>query len=410
MLFFLDLQEIITYSDDMELKTIITDDVKTLFQIFDNQIRLVGGCVRDYLLGQACQDYDLATPLLPQDVIDRLQRHNIPVFLTGARYGTVTAVYHGTSYEITTLRTDDNQDGRHASVRFVSQYQQDAQRRDFTINALYMDCLGDIQDYTDGLSDLEKKCVRFIGHPIQRVREDFLRVLRYFRFVAYLGTHHIDNVSLQACRDECGGLKNISVERIQAEMKRLLMAPHVIQALALMHQAGVLAVLIPQYHINRLADFIHIYPQADFLQRLSVLTDNPLALNWKWSRSQKKQIQQYLLPVCITMDDIQNKYLLWQLGWGGFLFHVYQAVLNCRLSLCEVQNMYRWTMPVFPVTGYDVYQLGFRGKEIADQLKIAENLWVKIGLPCEKKLVINALLRYNEQKTNNGKDVKNAKM
>ena len=392
----------------MDLKSVITDDIQTLFNIFDNQIRLVGGCVRDYLLNKTNHDYDLATPLSPQNVIERLQQHHIPVFLTGVRYGTVTAVLNKVPYEITSLRTDTNPDGRHADVQFVADYQQDALRRDFTVNALYMDCQGHVSDYVDGLTDIKKKCVRFVGEPTQRVREDFLRILRYFRFVAYLGTTCLDESSLQACQIERNGLETISVERIQSEMHRLLMAPSVIDSLKLMHKTGVLSVLLPSYDIKRLSDFISLCPSVDFLQRLCVLTDNPLSLNWKWSRQQKARLQRYMLPVHITSDDNDNKYRLWQLGQDAFTFHVYQAVLKHNLPHQTMQRMLQWKIPVFPITGHDVYQLGFRQAEITRQLKIAEQLWVKMMLTSEKTLVINALLRYNEQKTNNEKDTKNA--
>ncbi len=373
----------------------ITPDVAHLFHIFDNQIRMVGGCVRDYVMQKEMHDYDFATPLSPEKVIEILKKNKIASYSTGLKHGTVTAVYHDIPYEITTLRTDTETDGRHAAVHFVTDYALDAKRRDFTMNALYMDAAGNISDYTSGLADIQARCVRFIGNPEHRVQEDYLRILRYFRFLSYFGTHQIDKSSLCACEKHRAGLKQISIERIREEIMRLLSMPFTIEALTLMKQSRVAEILLPVCYVDKLAKFISIYPQSDSLERLMILTNESKSLDWKWSNEQKKRIALYSKTVTLSNDDNANRYLLWQIGKQAFLFHVARAAafqLLDKKRLIELQNL---TVPVFPIVAADIIALGYKGAQIGQQLKIAEHLWAKIGLPCEKKLVIEYLLHYN---------------
>jgi poly(A) polymerase len=180
--------------------------------------RIVGGAVRDALLGLAVSDVDLATPLLPEDIVQRLETARIKAVPTGIDHGTITAVSDGRTFEITTLRRDVETDGRRATVAFSSDWQEDAARRDFTINALYADPDdGKIIDYFGGLADLESGLVRFIGDAGQRIAEDHLRILRLFRFHARFGKGPIDPDALSAARANASKLMALSRERIADE-------------------------------------------------------------------------------------------------------------------------------------------------------------------------------------------------
>ena len=188
--------------------------------------RYVGGAVRDTLLGLEVKDIDLATPLVPADVMARLDAAKIGHVPTGIAHGTITAILKGGPVEITTLRHDVSTDGRRATVAFASEWQDDAARRDFTINALYADpATGEISDFFGGLDDLKARRVRFIGDARERIREDHLRILRYFRFQARFGSQPADAESENACAELAATLKGLSRERIGMEMLNLLALP-----------------------------------------------------------------------------------------------------------------------------------------------------------------------------------------
>lgn len=209
--------------------------------------RIVGGAVRDSLLGLEVSDVDLATTLLPDMVIDRLEAARIKAVPTGLDHGTVTAVASGRNYEITTLRRDVATDGRRATVAFSTDWQEDAARRDFTINALYADPQsGEIFDYFGGLHDLQAGIVRFIGDADQRIAEDFLRILRYFRFFARFGRGPADDEAIRACARGAHGLTALSRERIAQELTRLLLLADPAQSIDLMISHGIFAPFLPE--------------------------------------------------------------------------------------------------------------------------------------------------------------------
>lgn len=198
-------------------------ELKFLYYILEKfgEVRLVGGCVRDMLIGIEPKDVDIATSILPEKLIDILSKNEIKCFPTGIEFGTITAVVDQKAFEITTLRKDISTDGRRATVKFTNDWFEDAKRRDFTINAMYCDLNGNITDFFNGIDDLKNKKIKFIGDPEHRIEEDFLRILRYFRFFAYLGGSNIDESSFSAVIKLKSGLQKISGERIKAEMFKL---------------------------------------------------------------------------------------------------------------------------------------------------------------------------------------------
>ena len=207
--------------------------------------RYVGGAARNTLMGLDVKDIDIATPLTPDAVTQRLQAAGLKAVPTGIEHGTITAVADGQPYEVTTLRCDVETDGRRAVVAFTTDWQEDAGRRDFTINALYVSVDGEIFDYHNGLADLEAGHVRFIGDATARIREDYLRILRLFRFHAWYGKGEIDAVALKAAAAEKSGLAKLSGERIAQEMLRLLEAENPLPVLRVMAASGILAEILP---------------------------------------------------------------------------------------------------------------------------------------------------------------------
>jgi poly(A) polymerase len=217
--------------------------VKRIFDVFDGageETRAVGGALRNALLGVPVSDVDFATTALPQITMDRAKAANLRAVPTGFDHGTVTVIVEGQPFEITTLREDVETDGRRAKVLFGRDFEQDALRRDFTINALSCDRAGRIFDYADGLADMDARRVRFIGDAQQRVREDYLRILRFFRFHAAYGEGPLDAQAFHAAVIEREGMHNLSRERIRAELLKLLGARHCAPTIAIMCGAGLL--------------------------------------------------------------------------------------------------------------------------------------------------------------------------
>ena len=208
--------------------------------------RMVGGCVRDALLGRPVADIDLATPDAPEDVMEALRQAGLKAVPTGLAHGTVTAVAAHRGYEVTTLRRDVATDGRHAVVAFTADWRADAARRDFTINAMSMAATGEVFDHFGGLADLEAGRVRFVGDAATRIAEDYLRVLRFFRFHARYGRGAPDADALEAIRAAIPGLARLSAERVWSELKRILAGPDPAGTATLMRQTGVLAAVLPE--------------------------------------------------------------------------------------------------------------------------------------------------------------------
>lgn len=236
--------------------------------------RFVGGCVRDTLVDPTLDelDIDIATQEPPERTLALLEAARLKVVPTGLAHGTVTAHVGTRSFEITSLRRDVRTDGRRAVVAFTDDFVEDAARRDFTFNAMSCDLNGRLYDPFGGWADLQHGHVRFVGDPRARIREDYLRILRFFRFYARFGEGAPDPAALEACREERGGLERLSGERIAAELRRLLVAPKAIESVRLMLQVGVLDELLGMaVDPARLASLLHVAPEADAVLRLAAL-------------------------------------------------------------------------------------------------------------------------------------------
>ena len=221
---------------------------------------IVGGAVRNALLGEPVEDIDIATALRPERVMELAAAAGLKVVPTGIEHGTVTVVAEGEGFEVTTFRRDVETDGRRAVVEFSDRLEEDAARRDFTINALYAGADGAVIDPVGGLDDLAARRLRFVGDPAQRIAEDYLRILRFFRFHARYGRGAPDDAALAASAAGAEGLARISRERIGAEMRKLLSAPDPVEAVRLMQRTGVLAQVLPGADAERLAGLVAAEP------------------------------------------------------------------------------------------------------------------------------------------------------
>jgi len=330
--------------------------------------RMVGGCVRNTLMGYPVTDVDFATTLIPDNVVSMLERCGISAQDRYARYGTIVAYTGGHSYEITTLRSDHAADGRYAQVVFTDQWDQDAQRRDFTMNALYQDAAGTIHDPLGGMVDLKNRFVRFIGNPDDRIIEDHLRILRYMRMAAwYQGADvPLSEDALTACAQNRHRLATLSAERIMAEMIKLLAAPQMPRMLAEMHTSNITAPHLPPFdggqRAARLMGFFDL-PVDRAKAALLILCQDPevILTTWPLTRSQRRWFQQAL-----TGQDWTSP----------------EALLARALSTETDDTAARalfdqwWNRRTPPITAADLLAAGVpQGPELSKRLTLAQHLW-----------------------------------
>lgn len=372
--------------------------VQTLFAAFDNRLRLVGGCVRDKILNILSDDIDLATPLTPDEMETVFHEHGIRFIETGRKHGTMTAIIDGKPYEITTLRVDEKTDGRHAKVAFTDSYTMDAHRRDFTINALYMDNTGHIYDYTNGLEDLHHRYVRFIGTPDERITEDYLRLLRYFRFWGKLGHTQVDESAVTACQKYAPHLASISLERKTAELMKILADTACDKTFSLMAKYHVLPHLIFHANIPSLRAFLSVRPKASVLEKLAVLTQGtPPTLSL--SKAQKKQLEQLGRPITFSSDMKQNQLLLCDTGTDLFDFYIDRALSAQTITLDFAIRLRALPIKHFPLTPQDLLNIGIlEGPQIAQKLTQARAIWADLDFTPDKKLVLKTLMAYTDKK------------
>ena len=252
------INEVILHEEKLDVKSVITSSIKKLDKVFKNnnyELRIVGGAVRDLALGKTPKDIDLATDATPDEMIAMLDKASIRHKPTGLEHGTITAILDNEPFEITTLRADTETDGRHAEVEFVKSWEEDAKRRDLTYNAMSMDMEGKVYDYFDGMDDLQDKVSKFVGDADERIKEDYLRILRYFRFQGRLSTPTWDKDTLKAISSNVKGLQNISSERIWQEMSKVLSGNNVASIVEYMALTGTSKIIgLSTNELNKVKD------------------------------------------------------------------------------------------------------------------------------------------------------------
>ena len=359
-------------------------------------VRFVGGCVRNSLLGDSVTDIDLATVHEPGESTRLLSEAGIKVVPTGIEHGTVTAVVDGKSFEVTTLRADIETFGRHAVVRFGQSWSEDAARRDFTMNAIYADPDGTLFDPVGGVADAQARRVRFIGQSDRRIKEDFLRILRFFRFNAQYSNGEVDAEALSACARNASGLSQLSGERIQGELFKLLAAPAPGKWLAHMNEAGVLARVLPHATLESIVSgrIDDLPPQLRrtgtrelALIRLCALLESreksidAVADALKLSNEAKTHllaISAAQNAVSGKMNDADMRRATYR--HSGALRDAIAVAYFCgQVSRQEADRLlsFSWIPPRFPITGADVVALGLApGPDIGAVLKEVERWWI----------------------------------
>lgn len=351
------------------------------------QARVVGGAVRNALLGRRVEDIDLACDLQPGQTMEALEKAGIKVVPTGIVFGTVTAIVDHKGYEITTLRRDVETDGRRAKVAFTDDWQADASRRDFTLNALYVDREGRLTDYGSGLEDLAARRLRFIGDPQARIQEDVLRLLRFFRFLSQIEGLSPDQPSLAACKAMVHLLPTLSAERVWRELSRLLLGEKAIPVLRLMKKEGILdGFLLEASRIETLENLISFekeYAQQDAVRRLGVLLERDhavVARRLKFSKANEARLS-FLgaLPEAVRAcaEKKQLRQCLYDYGKEKMMDAALLAMSEGKLLFASFLPAIRsWIRPVFPLRGRDLLMLGvLEGPEIGARLSALEAWW-----------------------------------
>ncbi len=377
-------------------------ETKKLFGVLAGkgiETRAVGGAVRNTLLGRPVKEVDFASTATPEQVTELAERASLKVVPTGIDHGTVTVIVGKRPFEVTTLRRDVETFGRRAKVAYTDDWAIDAGRRDFTMNALYVSADGALHDPLGGYGEIAEHRVRFIGDAVERIREDYLRILRFFRFNAAYGTAPYDGKGIAACVRERDGLEQLSAERVGAELMVLLAAPGAGDALTAMYDYGLLVSLLASAPL--LADFQHlaaleeaIGAAPDPVLRLGVLVvmvpedAERLGRRFRLPNADVKRLDAIGSNRDLSAGSSEEaaKAALYRLGNGGYRDRVLTAWARSGdgpddprwRQLVELPD--RWKVPEFPVKGADLIALGFsKGPRLGKALKAIEDKWIAGG-------------------------------
>jgi poly(A) polymerase len=374
--------------------------------------RFVGGCVRNLLVGRAIDDIDIATVLTPDAVMAALKAARVRCVPTGIEHGTVTAISEGRPYEVTTLRRDVETDGRRAVVAFTTDWAEDAERRDFRLNALYMDGQGRLYDPTgEGVADALAGRIVFVGDAATRIREDYLRILRFFRFGAWFGHGAADRAGLAACAALKDGLLRLSAERVSKELLKLLAAPDPRRAMDEMAGAGALAAILPEARpLDRFRALVEIDTGLDAidpeLRLAALLPSDPAAAGGAAQRLRLSNAQRGRLEAAAEADPAigpemtpaEARRRIYRLGAAAFADRVKLAWAGRRgeagpwLALLRLAET--WTAPKFPLTGHDAAAAGFkRGPALGEALRTVEGYWIDQDFQPSREALLERLKR-----------------
>lgn len=393
-----------TYSHP-ELVKKFPKEVKTLFEIFGDEIRLVGGSVRDLLLGKTLNDFDFATRFLPEETIKILEKNKIKAVPTGVKFGTITAVVNDKNFEITTLRKDKETDGRYCNPEFVDDFYFDAARRDFTINALYLDSKGFITDYFDGISDLKNVKVRFIGDANKRIEEDFLRILRFFRFSNEYAAK-LDVKGLAACVKQKDNLKKLSRERIRAEVFKMISSSkkqNLLAILKVIKSKKIAAeIFSSDLDIKGLEHLFEIEKNlkivADLNLKIAVLfgeknLDHKIFFAEICATNAEKKYFQF-----IAKNSVKDLKKLLVENDKEMVLGLYLQDLSKNYDLKKIaaakktiSYLRKFSLPDFPLKSSDLIALGFSGKKLGLALQKTQEIWAENDFKFSKNELIASL-------------------
>jgi poly(A) polymerase len=388
------------------------------------EARFVGGCVRDFILGEPVDDIDIATQEPPKRVIELLTDSGIKAIPIGINHGTITAIVKNKKFEITTLRRDIETDGRHAVVEYTDDWKKDAARRDFTINAISIDLEGNIFDYFTGRQDLASKVIRFVGDAPDRIKEDYLRILRYFRFIATLDLDVGDKRDIDACAENASNLSVLSAERLRSELFKILSSNMKKNIIPLMYHKGILCNIIP--HIvtpDRLLELIRLETNhsinesnlPDPIRRLAALIETDIAgvaeitATLKLSKIERNRLtnlKSHTDQIRWDMTYNESQRVIYKRGakevidlvflnWADMIITSRKNITNFEegwLSVISIAQQNIEKEIKFPIKGQDAINLGLLpGRKISQLLSQVEEWWLDNGCTANRKACLNKL-------------------
>ena len=382
-------------------------NIKFLFKIFkknNEETRFIGGCVRDLIIKKKeSYDVDLATTLKPNEIIEVLKKKKIKVIKSGFSHGTVIAILNKEKFEITTLRKDIKTDGRHAKVKFTKDWFVDSNRRDFTVNAMSCDFNGNLYDYHNGLKDLKEGRIKFIGDSKKRIKEDFLRILRYFRFYAYYGKNNIEKNQINTFKNLSSNLKKLSSERLYYEFEKILLSNNAYKVIKLMQNSGVLKYIIFNKNyierIKSLNKFNKINHLIDFSTRLAIILNKKNLLkvsrNLKLSKAENNKINKIIkLNKSFNFKDFEknkSKYVYYyghEILQSLLIYNFFKHTSNSKVEkyLRIIYSVKNLKIPNLPIYGKDIIRFGIKpGPKIGKLIKFIESWWILNNFKPSKK-------------------------
>ena len=361
------INQVILHEEALDVKSVITSSIKKLDKVFKSnnyELRIVGGAVRDLALDKTPKDIDLATDATPDEMMEILDKSGIRHIPSGLEHGTITAILDNEPFEITTLRADKETDGRHAEVEFVKSWEEDAKRRDLTYNAMSMDMEGNVFDYFGGMDDLQDKVSKFVGDPEERITEDYLRILRYFRFQGRLSTPTWDKDTLKAISSNSEGLKKISAERVWQEMGKVLSGNNVANILDYMAKTGVSKVIgLSTNDLNKVKD------NGNSIVALAQTGNTiDIAKRWKLSKVQATMLDFLVKNKSNTLDQKKVEDMIAD--------GVDKELISALATLQGKEVNIDAEVPNFPITGADLIAKGMKpGPEIGAKLGQLKQKW-----------------------------------
>ncbi|EKE74510.1 MULTISPECIES: CCA tRNA nucleotidyltransferase [Roseobacteraceae] len=359
-----------------------------LFSDIGEPAYFVGGCVRNSLFGVPVSDLDISTPVRPELILNLAQKAGLKVIPTGIEHGTVTVIAEGEPFEITTFRKDVETDGRRAVVAFSTHMEDDARRRDFTMNAIYADATGTIIDPLGGLPDLRAGRVRFIDNPDLRIKEDYLRILRFFRFYAWYGDHSagLDPDGLAACATHLDGLTTLSRERVGAEIIKLLSAPSPDQAIGAMDQSGVLNTLLPGASTKAFFLLTSFETHPDPILRLAALGDFDVAGLLRLSRAQCRRYATYR-ECAVGPSGLAEIAYRENADIARAVSCLRAAFFEQPVSQDAAVEIAKGATAIFPLVASDLIP-ELTGPALGAALKAAEQAWIESGFTLDRHALI----------------------
>lgn len=398
----------------LDMSKIIQDKkILRLFRVVESHggvLRFVGGAVRDALAGLGGFDLDMATDLCPDELVEACTENGFRTVPIGIKFGTVGVIVNDKVLEVTSLRRDVKTDGRHAVVEFTTDWEVDASRRDLTINAVYADEKGNVFDYYNGIEDLEKGVVRFIGNPAHRIKEDYLRILRFFRFHSTFGKGPIDAKALKACAENRDGLKNLSIERIRDELTKLLLTPNVSATLKIMYDNEILGFLLGSSdNLDKLDFLIKIVGEQNLpneaMRRLFILyePDEDLAENlanrMRLTNKQKEHFVRWAALNPALEEFFDDRALLKMIYKYGKDFCRDKLILQSAIDMKIIPNLREklqqiedTVVPIFMIRGKDVIDAGVESShKIGDILDNLEHIWMDNGFCMTREELLERL-------------------